>query len=429
MLYTQSVNKRRVTSKCQFIQHAALIEPFKKPIHDDLRQSRASTCMAVYTCTLIPGQTNQGLFTRHPAKQLLRLALEEMIVGRIKHQRRRVDLLDNMFKSILLRLANYSCLGVDSEYVLAVIQGPFDTRVARCRLANHSIDLVIVLMADENGAHVQRTGLDLVQLGEERAAEIVYAVVEDDGCEAMLECARPGREVPAHAEADEDEFRRVNKGLGDGVVDDGGDDLFPVVSEAEVLLADGRGLPGPVEGEDIHAELESGGSDAVNDLFHGRVVPPVHDDEGPELMAGIGPHHDARKRCSLVGDGNPGGDMGHQRGRFVKRIAGGVGHGSGDLVVVRVLATVELGSAVVVGGAEEGVSGADCVSPGQAGVGVGHGAVGGCFPLLQPEVLVAGGDVVADGDDLANVCGTAGGVSCCADGFVAEALVRGEEVG
>jgi hypothetical protein len=87
----------------------------------------------------------------------------------------------------------------------------------------------------------------------------------------------------------------------------------------------------------------------------------------------------------------------------------------------------ELGAAVVVGGAQEGVAGADAVAGRQRPTPIGGHPVGGGQPLVVPAVVVTGGDPLTGGHDLAEVGAAVGDVPEGAQGLVPELRVVGKE--
>lgn len=86
------------------------------------------------------------------------------------------------------------------------------------------------------------------RLGPEAAAKVVDPVVEHDGGGAVLERGGTGDEVASHADTEEHELVIVNKWLGESVVEDWGDDIFPVVPEKQSLLSTGLTLTWAVKG-------------------------------------------------------------------------------------------------------------------------------------------------------------------------------------
>ncbi|MFF4104002.1 hypothetical protein [Streptomyces sp. NPDC001903] len=206
----------------------------------------------------------------------------------------------------------------------------------------------------------------------------------------------------------------------------GGDDVLPVRAEDQALVVAGAGLARAVEGQDGVPALHGGQRAAEVEFLGGAVESAVHD-QGRSGGAGVvGPVEVAGEGGVLVGDAD----------RFDAR--GGVerarGPEAGDAAVVgvvvagvaRVAVLEELRRAVVVGGAQESVPGADGVARVQGLPGFGGHPVGGRHPLLVPAVVVALLDALGGGDDLAEVGAAVGDVAHRAQGLVPELGVPGE---
>ena len=87
----------------------------------------------------------------------------------------------------------------------------------------------------------------------------------------------------------------------------------------------------------------------------------------------------------------------------------------------------EFGRTVVVVSPHQPVAGADPMPVGQHLFGFGADPVGGGQPFVVPAVVVAFGDVLAGGQDLADVGAAVRGVPEGAQGFEPEGRVVGEQ--
>ena len=219
----------------------------------------------------------------------------------------------------------------------------------------------------------------------------------------MLEGGRPSGEATPEAGPDQHNAVLVYVSQGHGVVDDRRDDLLPVRAEDQTLQAAGRGLSGTVERQNVVAALDRAPRRREVALLQRGVEAAVVNDGRPRGAGVIDAEKVARQGPALVRDRDAArGHVEEFRGRR-EGLPGQPGEALQLGIVVRVVAPVELGRAVVVRGAQQPVPRADPVprlERSQAGL---VNPVRESAPLAAPRLLVTVRDTGAGGEHLAEI--------------------------
>ena len=254
------------------------------------------------------------------------------------------------------------------------------------------------------------------------------AVVEDERGDAVLEGGGPGDEIAAQAVAEEDDLVGRDLVAGQGVIDDRGDDRFPVGAHDQFLVAEHSALSGAVEGQHVVSPPQRGGGDDEVRLLPGGVVSAVVDDGRARRAGVVDEEQVGRQGGVLIGDGHVldrGVEQSGRRGEGVALAGGQQRHlrVSGGL-----LEQEGRGRAVVVRCPQQDFPGADAV-PGREGLLADfRQPLRGGLPRLVPAGLVTLPDTARRGENLAEVGPAVGGEPGGAQRLEGEGLVVEQEL-
>jgi hypothetical protein len=178
-----------------------------------------------------------------------------------------------------------------------------------------------VMMASSSGS-CSALGLGAGE-GEGRGgdvAQIVDSVKGDERGDALVEGGGSGRELAAHAAAEQRDAGAVDFGAGQGVVQYGADHVLPVGTEHQALVMAGARLAGTVEGQHVVAALDGRGRAEEVHLLHRAVEPVVHDHGRPDCGGAVGTVQVAGQDGALVRDLHRLDGRGEQRRRLAERV-------------------------------------------------------------------------------------------------------------
>ncbi|GAB7188603.1 hypothetical protein ATKI12_8434 [Kitasatospora sp. Ki12] len=372
---------------------------------------------------LLGGEQHQRLGAGQVVVELLRLALEELVLGGVADQGGALDPFGDAVVEGVVEVGGVEGAGgVDAHDVHAVVDRPSCGRVGGHDLFEGGVEFGGGVGAQEPFGLRAAAG----DVAHGYPAEVVDAVDGDQRGQPVFEGRGPWGEEAAHAGAQQRDPAGVDLWNGLGEVDHGGDDLLPVRTEDEALVVAGPGLSGAVEGQHGVAALDGRQRAAEVQFLGGAVEAGVHDQGRPGRAGGVGAVEVAGQGGALVGDADRLDARGVQGGGRPEAL-----HAAVVGVVVAGVAGVavqeELGRAVVVGRPEEAVPGAHPVACRQGPPGLVGDPVGGGQPLVVPAVVVAFHDALAGGHDLAEVGAAVGDVTHRAQGLVPELGVVREQ--
>ncbi|MCY1450155.1 hypothetical protein D9M71_669390 [compost metagenome] len=136
----------------------------------------------------------------------------------------------------------------------------------------------------------------------EGGMEVQNAVVEDDCRRPVIEGGGTGDKVAAQAVAEQSDLVWCHFLAGQGEIDDRRDHFFPVMTERQFRLADGRTLARAVEREHVVATTQGCRTDGDIRFLLGRIEAVVVDDGRFGFAGAVGQEQIAGQRRILVGD-------------------------------------------------------------------------------------------------------------------------------